>query len=74
MIMIEIIVIAIVYLVYLLIRNEMVYKFMMKLIDIDREYNTKLINKYTYSRMLFSFKRLKLTSWFTEEELKDVKE
>lgn len=74
MIMIEIIVIAIVYLIYLLIRNEMVYKFMMKLIDIDREYNTKLINKYTYSRMLFSLKRLKLTSWFTEEELKDVKE
>ena len=69
-----IIVIAIVYLIYLLIRNEMVYKFMMRLIDIDYKYRTNLHNKYTYNQMLFSFKRLKLTSWFTEEELKDVKE
>lgn len=69
-----IIVIAIVYLIYLLIRNEMVYKFMMRLIDIDYKYHTNLRNKYTYNQMLFSFKRLKLTSWFTEEELKDVKE
>jgi hypothetical protein len=28
-----------------------------------------LQNKYTYSQMLFSFKPLRLESWFTEDEL-----
>lgn len=69
-----ILLIAIAYLIYLPIRNEMVFKFRMELIGIDHKYGTNLHSKYAYNQMLFSFKRLKLTSWFTEEELKDVKE
>lgn len=33
-----------------------------------------LQNKYTYGRMLFSFKPLRLESWFTEDELSFMKE
>ena len=33
-----------------------------------------LRNKYTYDQMLFSFKPLRLESWFTEDELSFLKE
>lgn len=33
-----------------------------------------LRNKYTYEQMLFSFKPLRLESWFTEDELSFLKE
>lgn len=36
--------------------------------------NERLQDKYTYSQMLFSFKPLRLESWFTEDELSFLKE
>lgn len=37
----------------------------------NRVYNT--IDRYSYNKILFSFKPLKLEYWFTEEEIKYLK-
>lgn len=72
---------------YILNRNNKVAAFRGKLIDMSSEYNKRRINehdfdykcayewflnKYTYKRMLYSFKPLKLEAWFTEEEIKEI--
>lgn len=68
----------------LFIRNQLVWGFRIKLIKLryarelehidkhDFEYTLDLNNKYSYTRMLFSFKPLKLKYWFTEEEIKEL--
>jgi hypothetical protein len=32
-----------------------------------------IVNKYKYSKILFSFKRINLQTWFTDEEIKILK-
>lgn len=68
----------------LFIRNQLVWGFRIKLTKLcyarelehtdkyDFEYTLDLNNKYSYTRMLFSFKPLKLKYWFTEEEIKEL--
>ena len=46
--------------------------------DIDEYYKLRdrvnnAIDRYSYDKMLFSFKPLKLEYWFTEEEIKYLK-
>ena len=68
----------------LFIRNQLVWGFRIKLIKLryarelehidkyDFKYTLDLNNKYSYTRMLFSFKPLELKYWFTEEEIKEL--
>lgn len=62
---------------YLLLRNGKVYDFRTKIIESANLANyrevKKLHDKYSYEKMLFSFKPLKLEAWFTEEEIKILK-
>ena len=37
-----------------------------------QEYQSKILNKYSYSQLLFSFKPLKLKYWFTEDEIEFI--
>ena len=71
--------ICIVFLLYLLYRNNKVYRFRNDILDhmyysdIDWDKWLKARNiytKYSYDDMVFSFKPIKLESWFTEEEIK----
>ena len=68
--------------VYLLVRNSKVYKFTLKLIDLACAYNIRHLqdlyddnayewfcDKYSYEKLLFSFKPLSLKYWFTEDEI-----
>lgn len=64
---------------YVLIRNNKVYKFRTHLIDLiykDVGNNfwekKELLDKYTYNNMLYSFKPLKMECWFTDDELKSL--
>lgn len=68
---------------YMLARNFYVNKFRIKIIALCREHNLRRLeesldydcaydwffDKYSYSKMLFSFKPLKLKYWYTEEEI-----
>lgn len=79
-------VILIGFIIWGLIRNEQVYRFRRKIIDLDYDYAMKQINKGIYHRdrfsyydklpsgheMVFSTKPLKLTSYFTNEELTEL--
>lgn len=73
--------------IYLLIRNNKVYEFRNYLIDLACKYNCNeiakgnldyisayewFVDKYTYDKMLFSFKPLKLESWYTKEEIEEM--
>lgn len=62
---------------YVLIRNNKVYKFRRHLLnliceDVSNNFREKqkLFSKYTYNNMLYSLKPLKMEYWFTEKELK----
>ena len=62
---------------YVLIRNNKVYKFRTHLINLIYKgvannflEKKELLDKYTYNNMLYSFKPLKFKYWFTEKELK----
>ena len=62
---------------YVLIRNEKVYKFRHHLINLIYEdvsssfwEKRKLLSKHTYNNMLYSLKPLKMEYWFTDDELK----
>lgn len=74
--------------IYILFRNDKVFKFCRTLIEYSYEYSIRRVNelnfdyedpydwfacKHTYDRMLFSFKPLKLEYWFTKEELEEIK-
>ena len=68
---------------YILIRNELVYKFQGRIIDLSHDYNIRHIEtytdetcayrwfqeKHTYTQMVFSFNPLKLKAWYTKEEI-----
>lgn len=84
---ISIIIITFILLIYLLIRNERVYKFKMILYNLSKQYNLRSINKsgyiinnaykwfynkWHYLTILFSFKPLKLRYWYTEDELTEI--
>lgn len=70
---------------YILIRNHAVYSFQAQLISMAYDYEVRHLctphndafnwfsDKHSYCDMLFSFKPLKLESWFTEEELEEIK-
>lgn len=74
---------ALVYSLYLLHRNDSVYKFRRYIIERVFEAKIRAINKgvfyldeyddiydkYSYDDMLYSFKPLKLEYWFTQEEI-----
>lgn len=69
----------IVLVIYILIRNERVYSFRRSVFDsmITNSNDEKellmsmdIINKHSYTSMVYSFKPLKPHYWFTEEELK----
>ena len=97
----SIIVVVLIYLFYLLFRNNKVlnfryliiegsYNYVKNFIDTDRydtvqEYDEhehqyrrlmdkahNTINKYSYDKMLFSFKPLKLEKWFSSEEIEFI--
>lgn len=67
---------------YRLYRNDKVYEFRYKILDLESERHSEairqglffkrlnLIDKHSYDDMLRSFKPLKLENWFTEEEIK----
>lgn len=78
----------IIFCIYLLFRSHKVLKFRHFLIDLAYKYayeeiikgnfNYKtvyeqFVYKYTYANMLFSFKPLKLESWYTKEEIEKIK-
>ena len=66
---------------YLLIRNELVYDFLCQIIDLEYERAQEAIkqgmpfkhkhldNKYSYDKLLYSFKPLSLKHWFTKREI-----
>lgn len=68
-------------------RNHEVYKFRSEILNIietsekkllrnghtDTEYLHELYGKYTYCEMLYSFKPLKLESWYAEYEIRRMK-
>lgn len=75
---------------YFLIRNDRVLSFSRKVIDLCHERNMRMIHQFapnslnsfelfyeklpSYESMLYSFKPLKLESYFTEEEIKELTE
>lgn len=71
---------------YILIRNDRVYIFRLRILNLCRIYCIKHIEKnykspidrfykkWAYYQMLFSFKPLKLKYWFTEEEIREIRE
>ena len=71
--------------IYILHRNDKVFEFRQKIIYLSSEESTRriadrddllavydILNQYSYDQMLYSFKPLKLESWFTEEEVKTL--
>lgn len=68
--------------IYLLFRNNKVYKFRTRIIDLEtdkylaeKSYEKnpyELHDRYTYDEMLYSFKPLKLEDWFTKEEVESL--
>lgn len=68
---------------YFIKRNNKVYDFRMRIIDLthsgimlDEELFYKrmyLSDKHSYNKMLYSFKPLKLEYWYTPEEIKLIK-
>lgn len=72
--------------IFILCRNDKVYTFRMGIIEMCHRYNmyhairgleytdaySRFLDKYTYNRMTFSFRPLKLKYWFTEEEIKEL--
>lgn len=74
--------ISIFYGIYLLFRNNKVYKFRTRIIDLEtdkylaeKSYEKnpyELHDRYTYDEMLYSFKPLKLENWFTKEEVESL--
>lgn len=68
--------------IYLLFRNNKVYKFRTRIIDLEtykylaeKSYEKnpyELHDRYTYAEMLYSFKPLKLEDWFTKEEVESL--
>ena len=72
--------------IFILCRNDKVYTFRIDIISMCHRYNmyhvircleytdaySRFLDKYTYNRMIFSFKPLKLKYWFTEEEIKEL--
>lgn len=72
---------------YFLIKNNFVYSFRLYVLNLSYNLNVKKIKKGLYQKnhdyynklppyesMLFSFKRLKLESYFTQEEIKELLE
>ena len=69
---------------YILIRNQLVFRFFTKLINMSHEYELRHLlehhndafewfcDKHSYNRMLFSLKPLKLKYWFSDEEIKEI--
>lgn len=63
------------YMFYLLIRNDKVLNLRINIIYLElcnKITIGKYSKRYSYSKMLFSFKPLKLKYWFTEEEIKEL--
>lgn len=74
-ILIYILLFALIVSFYLLARNERVCAFWLYILDLNPNKILaciKLTEKYSYDRMLFSFKPLRLECWFTEEELRTI--
>jgi hypothetical protein len=64
--------------IILAVRNYRVYCFRCEIIGMrhycsDPYKSRRIYLKYSYEDMLYSFKPLKLESWFTEEEIKILK-
>lgn len=73
---------------FLLFRNLSVYTFRKELLKLTSKYQTRhmmdekwnknggawewFLGKYTYDDMMFSFKRLRLESWYTKEEIEEI--
>lgn len=73
--------IAFAFLVYVALRNNDVYKFMCRLNRLCYEYSIRegkdgyalFMDKMpSYSKMVMSFKRLRLESYFTDAEIKEL--
>lgn len=83
-IIIAILVFGLIASLYILIRNELVFRFFNKLINMSCEYELRHLlehhndafkwfcDKHSYDRMLYSLKPLKLKYWFTDEEIKEI--
>lgn len=83
-------IVGIIICLWLLKRNNKVYSFRCEITHLCHKYNIRMIDertydssntaydrfleKYTYEDMLFSFKKLTLENWFTEEEIKELVE
>lgn len=72
-------IISLIFSSYMLYRNRLVAKFRLDLlnsIDVgDPQFNIKLalLDKYSYDEMLYSLKPLSLESFYTEDEIKLLK-
>lgn len=86
-VLIAILVIFQAYCIYILYRNKKTYNFRMEISEMCYDYNDRRIKerdlnfksayewfyeKYSYEKMLYSFKPLKLEVWFTEKELEEI--
>ena len=74
--------------IYFLKRNDRTLAFRRYIIDLCSEHNkrhwkdanfslitdaySKFLHKHSYAKMLYSFKKLNLETWFTEEEIKEL--
>lgn len=80
--------IFIIYCFYILDRNNRVYNFKIMLANMAYSYNMRRLDdgisltsedafkwfcdKYSYDKLLLSFKPLKLECWYTEKELEEI--
>ena len=72
--------------IYFLRRNDRTLAFRCSIIELCSNYNKrhwkdddfslsiydKYLDKHHYTKMLYSFKKLNLETWFTEEEIKEL--
>ena len=87
-ILLAFIIILLVFLLYFIIRNDNVLRFRLNICQLCSEYEQRKIengtfnpdnlsfnwflDKYSYGRMVLSFRPLKLEYWYTDEEIKEI--
>ncbi len=80
LIIIGICILGICFCVFMLSRNDKVYKFGIKLCDLVYEHNIKNLDDFIdldclpdYDDMFYSFKKLKIENWLSEDVIKKLK-